>query len=78
MTLEQLDTWLAARDAEAMAQAEAAREAEAASAAPDRAGGVSRTAERLAAIVPARFRLRVLRALGMAAAALPARSKTPA
>jgi DNA polymerase-3 subunit epsilon len=80
MTLEQLDTWLAARDAEAMAQAEAAREAAAAgiaSAAPA-VGALTRTAERLAAIVPARFRLRVLRALGVAAAAVAARRKTPA
>jgi DNA polymerase III subunit epsilon len=78
MTLEQLDTWLAARDAEAMAQAEAAREAEAASIASPAAGALTRTAERLAAIVPARFRLRVLRALGVAAAAVAARRNTPA
>ena len=42
MTLEQLDTWLAARDAEAMAQAEAAREA---TGRDRRAGGRRRLAD---------------------------------
>lgn len=84
VTLEQLGTWLAARDAEAVAQAEAAREAEATAAAGTRVAGlrvtgtVTRTAERLAALVPARFRLRVLRALGAAVGSLPSRGRTPA